>query len=259
VTASGPRAGGRVALVTGAGRGIGRATALGLAGAGARVLAVSRTEADLESLAAEAPIEPLAETVATEEGRRRIVDEARRRLGPVEILVLNAGIGSYREDVVWRQDPDVWHETLAVNLDAPFHLTRMLAGDMVAAGWGRIVMVASTAGQTGGFRMSAYCASKHGLLGLMRSVALDVAAANVTCNAVAPGWVTTPMADRSAEREATERGVTAEQVWRERAAANPAGRVASPAEVAAAIGFLASEEASGINGETITVSLGAAW
>src|SRR5215210_7189571 len=104
----------RVALVTGAGRGIGRATALALAKRGARVMAVSRTEDELAELAEAGPVDFLAESVATEEGCERIVAETRRRLGPVEILVNNAGIGSAHERAVWEQEPAVWRETLAV-------------------------------------------------------------------------------------------------------------------------------------------------
>jgi 3-hydroxybutyrate dehydrogenase len=245
----------RVALVTGAGRGIGRATALALAERGARVMAVSRTEGEL----AELGLDYVAESVATPEGCERIVTEARGRLGPIEILVNNAGLGSAHERPIWEQDPSVWHETLAVNLHAPFHLTRLAAPDMVERGWGRIVMVSSTAGQIGGAAESAYDTSKHGLLGLMRSVAQDVGSFGVTCNAVLPGWVRTSMAERSAAEVAAQRGVSVEEVWAERAAVYPAGRVVTAEEVAAAIVFLAGEEASGINGEAITVALGGIW
>jgi 3-hydroxybutyrate dehydrogenase len=245
----------RVALVTGAGRGIGRATALALAERGARVMAVSRTEGEL----AELGLDYLAESVATPEACDRIVAETRGRLGPIEILVNNAGVGSAHERPIWEQDPSVWHETLAVNLHAPFHLTRLAAPDMVERGWGRIVMVSSTAGQIGGAAESAYDTSKHGLLGLMRSVAQDVGSFGVTCNAVLPGWVRTSMAERSAAEVAAQRGVSVEEVWAERAAVYPAGRVVTAEEVAAAIVFLAGEEASGINGEAITVALGGIW
>ena len=249
----------KVALVTGAGRGIGRATALAFAARGARVMATSRTEEELAALAREAGVEYVAETVASEEGCERIVAETRRRLGPIDILVNNAGIGSARERVVWEQDPGVWRETMAVNLDGPFHLTRLAAADMVARRWGRIVMVSSTAGQVGGPAESAYDASKHGVIGLMRAVAQDVGAYEVTCNAVLPGWVRTDMAERSAAREAERRGIEVDEVWRERAAVYPARRVVEPEEVAATIAFLASEEASGVNGETMTVALGGIW
>jgi 3-hydroxybutyrate dehydrogenase len=148
---------------------------------------------------------------------------------------------------------------MAVNLDAPFELTRALVGGMVEEGWGRIVMVSSTAGQVGAPSMSPYCASKHGVIGLMRSVAQDVAPHGITCNAVLPSWVRTEMADRDAEQEAARRGMTAEEVWSERGAENPAGRVVTPEEVADVIGYLCSDAAAAVNGEAITVSLGTPW
>jgi NAD(P)-dependent dehydrogenase (short-subunit alcohol dehydrogenase family) len=120
-------------------------------------------------------------------------------------------------------------------------------------------MVSSTAGQVGGAAESAYDASKHGVLGLMRSVAQDVAQFRVTCNAVLPGWVRTAMAERSAAEAAARQGTDVEEVWAERAAVYPAGRVVTAEEVAATITFLASEEASGINGEAVTVALGGVW
>jgi len=250
---------GRVAIVTGAGRGIGRATALALAGRGARVLGVSRTEGELASLAEEAPVEVLIESVATEEGCERIVAETRTRLGPVEILVLNAGIGSGHEREIWAQETSVWRETMAVNLDGPFFLCRAVSADMKEGGWGRIVMVSSTSGEVGSPSTSAYTASKHGLMGLMRSVAQDLGPHGATCNAVLPGWVRTEMAERSARIEAESRGVTVEEVWAERAAAYPSNRVVTPEEIAETVAFLASEEASGINGEGVTVALGGLW
>jgi NAD(P)-dependent dehydrogenase (short-subunit alcohol dehydrogenase family) len=248
----------RTALVTGAGTGIGRATAICLSARGDRVLAVARTEEHLRSLAAAAPVEYLAETVGTAGGCGRIAEEARRRLVRVDILVCNAGI-DLDEPAIWDQDSGAWREVMAVNLDAPFELTRRLAGEMIERRWGRIVMVSSTAGTAGGPAMAAYCASKHGVLGLMRSVACDIAPFGVTCNAVAPGWVRTPMSDRSAEREAGRRGVSAQEVWQERASSYTAGRVVEPGEVALVIAFLTSEAAAAVNGETVTIALGEVW
>jgi NAD(P)-dependent dehydrogenase (short-subunit alcohol dehydrogenase family) len=249
----------RAAIVTGAGRGIGRATALALASRGARVLGVSRTEDELASLADEAPIDVLAESVATEEGCERIVAEARHRLGAIEILVLNAGIGSGHEREIWAQETSVWRESMAVNLDGPFFLCRAASADMKEGGWGRIVMVSSTSGEVGSPSTSAYTASKHGLMGLMRSVAQDLGPHGATCNAVLPGWVRTEMAERSARIEADRRGSTLEVVWAERAAAYPGNRVVTPEEVAEVIAFLASDAASGVNGEGVTVALGGLW
>jgi len=249
---------GRTALVTGAGRGIGRSTALSLSGRGDRVLAVARTENELRSLAATAPVEYLVEAVGTAQGCARIAKEARRRLGQVDILVNNAGV-DLDEPPIWDQDTTTWRRTMAVNLDAPFELTRRLAGEMIQRRWGRIVMVSSTAGAIGGPSMAAYCTSKHGILGLMRSVARDVAPFGVTCNAVAPGWVRTSMSDRTAQREAVQRGVPVEEVWEERASSYAAGRVVEPEEVASVIAFLTSEAAAAVNGETITIALGEVW
>jgi NAD(P)-dependent dehydrogenase (short-subunit alcohol dehydrogenase family) len=246
---------GRIAIVTGAGRGIGRATALSLAERGARVLGVSRTESELATLG----LDYVVESVATLEGCRHVVAETHSRLGPVGILVANAGVGSGHERPIWEQDPAVWDETMAVNLDAVFHLVRLAVPDMIERSFGRIVVVSSTAGEVGGKAMSAYCASKAGVLGLVRAVAQDVAPHGITCNAVLPGWVRTEMAERSANLTAGRRGITAEEVWAERAAEYPGGRIPTAEEVAETIAFLASAEASGISGESITVALGGAW
>jgi NAD(P)-dependent dehydrogenase (short-subunit alcohol dehydrogenase family) len=247
---------GRVALVTGAGRGIGRATALALSSLGAQVMCVSRTESELQRLSQEFALEYVVETVATEEGCARIVDQTRRRLGPVDILINNAGVGSYRDRPIWEMTNQVWEESIATNLNGPFYLTRRVVKDMRSRQWGRIVMVASTAAQFAWPRMSSYCASKHGVLGLMRAVAQDVAPYNVTCNAVLPGWVRTRMADKHAEADARKRGVQVERIWEEWAAESPAGRIVAAEEVADAITFLVSDGASGINGDAITVALG---
>ena len=251
---------GRVALVTGASSGIGRATAVLFAERGARVMAVARSAERLAHLAADTPgVEPLAISLDTPEACSRAIEETRDRLGPVAILVNNAGRAGYLDRSIWEQSTEGWRATMAVNLDAPFELTRFAVRDMRELGWGRIVMVSSTAGQLGAPAMSAYCASKHGLIGLMRSVAQDVGSFGATCNAVLPGWVRTEMAEHDAEQESVERGVAVEEIWSERAASYPAGRVLTPEEIARVIAFLASEDASGVNGEAVTVALGSVW
>jgi NAD(P)-dependent dehydrogenase (short-subunit alcohol dehydrogenase family) len=225
------------------------------------VLAVARGRDRLEELRRETAggVEVLEASVETPEACARIVEEARRRLGPVAILVNNAARGGYLDRPIWEETRENWRAALAVNLDAPFELSRLVAHDVRALGWGRVVMVSSTAGDTGAPAMSPYCATKHGLIGLMRSLAHDLAAAGATCNAVLPGWVRTPMADRDAEQEARRRGMTAEEVWAERAAGYPGGRVLEPEEVARVIGFLVSEAAGAVNGEAIRVSRGSVW
>jgi len=243
---------GRVALVTGAGRGIGRVAAQLLASRGARVMCVARTEAEL----ATAGLDYTVADLGTAEGCEHAVSETVDRLGAVEILVCNHGMGSAHERVVWEQDPPLWAQTLRVNLDGPFFLSRLVLKTMVERRFGRLVYTSSTAGEVAEHASSAYNSSKHGLLGLMRSVARDAGSFDVTANAVLPGWVRTEMAERSAQAEAAQRGITADAVWAERAALYPPGRVVTPEEVAEAIAFLASEESSGISGQAITVALG---
>jgi NAD(P)-dependent dehydrogenase (short-subunit alcohol dehydrogenase family) len=221
-------------------------------------MGVARSQGELEELAGEG-VEVLGASVATAEGCAAIVAETRRRLGAIDVLVCNAGVGSARERVIWEQPLDVWQESLAVNLEAPFHLMREVTGEMTERGWGRIVVVSSTAGEHGAARMSAYCASKHGVLGLMRSVAQDCAPHGVTCNAVLPGWVRTQMAETSAAARAEREGVSVAEVWAARAAEYEAGRVLEPQEIADVIAFLASPQASGVNGEAVTVALGGLW
>jgi NAD(P)-dependent dehydrogenase (short-subunit alcohol dehydrogenase family) len=250
---------GQVALVTGAGRGIGRATAIALAGLGAQVMATARTEPELEEVSRICAAEYVVESVSDADGCERIVTETRERFGRIDILINNAGVGSAGERPIWEQEQAAWHLRLAVNLTAPFELTRLVAGEMVQRRSGRIVMVSSTAGEVGGPSMAGYCSSKAGLLGLMRSVAQDVGPYGVTCNAVLPGWVRTEMAERKAWQEAADRGTTVEAIWEERAASYPPNRVLTPEEVAAVIAFLASEQSQALNGEAIRVAFGGLW
>ena len=243
---------GRVALVTGAGRGIGRETAELLTSRGASVMAVARSENDLLKTG----LEYTTADLGTVDGCERAVAETEARLGPVEIFVCNHGIGSAHERVIWEQETETWDETMRINLDGPFHLSRLIVKSMVERRYGRVVYTSSTAAQVAEHAGSAYNCSKLGLIGLMRSVAQDAGAFDVTSNAVLPGWVRTEMAERSARAEAVASGITAEEVWQQRAALYPPGRVATPREVAEMIAFLASEESSGVSGQAITVALG---
>ena len=194
--------------------------------------------------------------LGTQEGCAQAVAATAARLGPIEILVCNHGIGSAREKVVWDQSVELWAQTMRINLDGPFYLSRLVMKSMVARSYGRIVYTSSTAGLVAEPAGSAYNSSKHGLLGLMRSAATDGGAHGITANAVLPGWVRTQMAERSAAQEARDRGISTDQVWAERAGLYPAGRVVTPGEVAELIAFLASEESSGVSGEAIRVALG---
>jgi len=246
---------GRVALVTGAGRGIGRATAEMLAGRGARVMCVARSEQELRATGLDYAVADLG----TVEGCAAAVAATEERVGPVDILVCNHGIGSAHERVPWEQPLETWQQTMRINLDGPFYLTRLVMQGMAGRGYGRLIYTSSTAGLVAEPAACAYNASKHGLIGLMRSAALDGGAYGITANAVLPGWVRTEMAERSAKQESLDRGITVEKVWQERAAFYPPGRVVTPEEVAETIAFLASEESSGVSGEAIRVSLGSIW
>jgi NAD(P)-dependent dehydrogenase (short-subunit alcohol dehydrogenase family) len=246
---------GRVALVTGGGRGIGREVALLLSAAGSRVMIVSRSALELQGVG----LEYVVADLGTSAGCGLAVAETERRLGPIEVLVVNHGIGSAHERLVWEQDPEVWRETMRVNLDGPFELARLTVGGMCARGFGRLVFTSSTAGEKAERSGSAYTASKHGVIGLARAIAQDAGPFGVTSNAVLPGWVRTAMAERSAKTEAERRGISVEDVWRERAAIYPQKRVLEPREVAQVITFLCSDAAGGVNGEAITVALGGIW
>jgi len=197
---------GRVALVTGAGRGIGRETAELLTSRGASVMAVARSENELLKTG----LEYTTADLGTVDGCEKVVAETEARLGPIEIFVCNHGIGSAHEKVIWEQDIATWDETMRINLDGPFYLSRLIVRNMVERRYGRVVYTSSTAGQVAEHAGSAYNCSKHGLIGLMRSVARDGGAFDVTSNAVLPGWVRTEMAERSACAEAEARGITSD-------------------------------------------------
>jgi 3-hydroxybutyrate dehydrogenase len=243
---------GRVALVTGGGRGIGREAALLLAAAGMQVMVVARSEAELVAVG----LAHVAADLGTLGGCVLAVAETERRLGPIDVLVVNHGIGSAHERLVWEQDPAVWRETMRINLDGPFELARLTVGGMCRRGFGRVVFTSSTAGERAERSGSAYTASKHGVIGLARAVAQDAGPFGVTSNAVLPGWVRTAMAERSAQAESARRGISVDDVWRERASIYPQKRILQPREVAEVIAFLCSDAAGGVNGEAITVALG---
>jgi len=215
-------------------------------------MAVARSENELETLG----LDYVVADLGTSDGCALAVEETHNRLGQIAILICNHGIGSANERVIWEQDPELWRETMRINLDGPFFLSQLAVKDMIEQGYGRLVFTSSTSGQVAEYAGSAYNSSKHGLLGLMRSVAQDAGSHGVTSNAVLPGWVRTAMAESSAKAESEQRGISQDEVWAERAALYPPGRVATPEEVAEVIAFLASEESSGVNGEAIPVARG---
>ena len=173
--------------------------------------------------------------------------------GPVEVLVVNAG-AAMSAPLVKTSDED-WQRMLDLNLTAPFRCLRRALPAMTSAGWGRVVVIASIAGKTGGARIAAYTASKHGVLGLVRTASAEVARTGVTVNAVCPGYVDTPMTDESVANISSGTGRSAEDARSLLANAQPIGRLVSPQEVASAV-MLCVDNAA-INGQGINVDGGA--
>ncbi|MGZ8743955.1 MAG: SDR family NAD(P)-dependent oxidoreductase [Nocardioides sp.] len=245
----------RVALVTGASQGIGAACAAALSAAGHRVALVARNASALDHVASGLPGESLAiptdvlDPVALEAAFARV--EA--TWGPVEILVVNAG-AAMSAPIVTTSDED-WQRMLDLNLTAPFRCLRRALPGMTSAGWGRIVVIASIAGKTGGARIAAYTASKHGVLGLVRTAAAEVARTGVTVNAICPGYVDTPMTDESVASISSGTGRSREDARSILANMQPIGRLVAPAEVASAAMLCVDNGA--VNGQGLNVDGGA--
>jgi NAD(P)-dependent dehydrogenase (short-subunit alcohol dehydrogenase family) len=250
----------RVALVTGGGRGIGRAIALALAREGADVAVTARTATELEAVAAEVRgLGRRAVALRCDVAERTQVDAAAdaaaAALGPVQILVNNAGIAVAAKlgDI----DDALWARHLAVNLSGAFYMSRALLPGMLAGGWGRIVNVASIAARAGYPYIAAYAASKHGLLGLTRALAMEVVTSGVTVNAICPGYVASDMTWESARRIEARTGRSYDDAVRSLAAFSPQRRLVEPEEVAALAVMLASEEARGVTAQAWSVDGGA--
>jgi NAD(P)-dependent dehydrogenase (short-subunit alcohol dehydrogenase family) len=242
----------RVALVTGGGRGIGRAVVAALAERGHRVVAVGRDRRVLEETsAAVGPGTGIEVCDVTDE---RAVRDLVERVGAVDVLVNNAGVSASAP--LERTSLADWRQQIDVNATAAFLCTRQALPAMRERGWGRIVTVASTAGRAGSRYTAGYTASKHAAVGLMRAVAAEVAGTGVTSNAVCPGFVRTEMTARSIERIVETTGRTAEQAERALADSSPLGRLLEPSEIAAAVAYLASDEAAAINGQTLVLDGG---
>ena len=239
---------GRVALVTGASQGIGRACALMLAEGGATVALAARNEEKLKSVVQEigstgGKAAAFKLDVANEEEIKTVVKAVVAQFGKIEILVNNAGIT--RDQLMMRMKRADWDDVLATNLTAPFLLTQAVISGMIRQRWGRIINITSINGQMGQAGQANYASSKAGVIGLTMSTAREVASRNITCNAVSPGWIDTAMTSDLAQ-ELKDKMV----------AAVPLGRPGTDLEVAAAVRFLASDEAGYITGHVLNVNGG---
>ncbi len=247
---------GRHAVVTGAGSGIGRATAELLALNGAQVTLVGRHVGRLGETADRIGDAAFAAPgdVTDFDALEAALDAGRDRFGPIDILVNNAGGTSSAPFL--KTDAAVLREMLALNLEAPAQAMRLVLDGMLARRHGRIVNVASTAGLKGYPYVSAYVAAKHGLVGLTRATALEVAAKGVTVNAVCPGFTDTELVARSVEAIVGKTGRTEDEARAALAAGNPQGRLITPDEVAETIVWLCGDGASGVNGAALPVAGG---
>ncbi len=250
----------RKAFITGASRGIGRAIALAFAREGAVLALGARSMDSLEKLAAEIEADGgKAVPIQIDVGSGNSIADAQaavgEKLGDIHIVVNNAGIA--RSVKVLDMDDEHWQSHLDINLTGTFRVTRAFLPGLVAEGWGRVITIASTAGKVGFQSTAAYCASKHGVIGLTRALALEMASNNITVNAICPGFVNTDMTSEAARNIAQKTGGSEADALAWLKKLSPQNRFVEPEEIAAVAVMLASEEARGITGQAINIDGGA--
>jgi 3-hydroxybutyrate dehydrogenase len=246
---------GRHALVTGGGRGIGRAIAASLVKAGATVTVSGRGAASLEQAIVQGSAHAAAVVDVTDpQAVQRAVREAVDRYGPVDLMIANAGAAASAPFM--KSGPDVFRQMLDVNLLGVTNMAQAVLGTMTERGFGRIVAVASTAGLKGYPYVSAYCAAKHAVIGFVRALALETAKTGVTVNAVCPGFTDTDLVAESLERIMAKTNRTRDEALGELVKHNPQGRLIDPSEIADAVLWLCGDGARSVTGQAIVVAGG---
>jgi NAD(P)-dependent dehydrogenase (short-subunit alcohol dehydrogenase family) len=248
-----------VVFVTGAGRGVGRAIARRFGNLGYAVAAAGRSESLLRQLAEEltdrgSQTQVLVCDVTDRGSIRRSVAEAERQLGPIDVLINNAGVAESAPFPA--MSDELWDRILAVNLTGTYLCTRAVIPGMFERGRGRVINIASVAGRKGFAYSAAYCAAKHGVVGLTRALAIEAAPKGVTVNAICPGWLDTDMTRESIERIVRATGRSAADARSSLERMNPQRRLIDPDEVAALAVYLAGSDARGITGQTLGVDGG---
>jgi len=251
---------GRVAIITGGFSGIGKAIAIALAERGAIIAPGARRQpaaviAELESVSDRCFFHQL--DVANVDSVSEFVDALTAKHGPADILVNSAGVTAH--ELVCGHDEQSWLDVIDINLSGPFRMIRACLPEMKARGWGRIINIGSTAATTATADHAAYCASKSGLLGLNRAVALEGAAYGVSSIVISPTWVQTEMFDSSMKIQARKAGHGVEEEIAKIVAQQPQQRLVQPRELGALSAFLCRDEALGITMEDIQLNAGALW
>ena len=246
---------GKVAIVSGGGTGIGGATARLFAREGASVVVTGRRSEPIQAVASEIAGVAVAGDIADPAHAAEAVEQAVSTFGGLDIVVANAGIGLGGSAA--ETTDEQWRRTIETNLTGQFSLVRAALPHLIDRGGGAIVLVSSIGAIVGGTDSASYSASKTGLLGLMRSLAVDYGPLGVRANAILPGWVQTPMADRAMDELAARDGLSREQAYAETTSNVPLRRAAEPDEIATCCAFLASDDSSFITGAALVVDGGA--
>lgn len=241
-------------VISGGGSGVGAEIARRCAVAGARVTILGRNRTSLETIARDTGALPVECDVTSQAAVVDAMATATEEHGPVAIAVANAG--SADSSPFTKMTADNFNQSIAVNLNGVFHLWQATLPAMKQAQWGRLIAIASTAGLKGYPYVSAYCAAKHGVVGLTRSVAIELGTSGITANAVCPGFIETPLLARSIDKITSQTGMSAAQAEQSLLAANPQQRFITTSEVAASVLYLCSDGAASINGHTLTLSGG---